>query len=218
MTAVRVDTVVYDGYKLHVDERFVDTDSSEQEPTLGLALANRSAALVHLKQFRMAISDVQLALQSAYPSNQRYKLYERIGYCYQQLGESAKARVAYNVALNCVDQSQLDEHKIVQWKNSLNQAVSKLDANSKKPKASADCQDSAPTPPPLLTGPNPHYPNASQAIALHADPRSGRFFKATQDIKPAQTLVRTVFSAFARLILVRCVQISYRVDYTLPQG
>ncbi len=47
------------------------TSDSEEEAYLALALANRSAVLVHLKEFSMAVRDIQLSLQLGYPTQQR---------------------------------------------------------------------------------------------------------------------------------------------------
>jgi hypothetical protein len=42
-----------------------------EDPVLALGLANRSAVLVQLKEYSMAIRDIQLSVQFGYPSDQR---------------------------------------------------------------------------------------------------------------------------------------------------
>ena len=44
---------------------------------MSLALANRSAVLFGLKAYHLALDDIKLALESGYPDELAYKLYDR---------------------------------------------------------------------------------------------------------------------------------------------
>lgn len=166
--------------------------------TLALALANRSAALVHLKEYETAVRDIQLALQSGYPDNQKHKLYDRLGYCYQQLGDGTRARTAYTVALDCLDRtiknSEQNEDSssttasLENFKRSLQSSLSKLDTIKAKSLQQPAASVEKPLPS-LLNGPHPQFPSASSCLNMTVDDVAGRYFKAGEDIKAGQTLV-----------------------------
>ena len=164
-------------------------DSVEEQIEMALALSNRSATLVHLKEFRTAIRDIQLSLQCGYPAKQRYKLYERLGYCQQQLGQYSKARTAYNVASDCLTGSDLLPDQIDQWRNNLNRNLSKLKEKEDRPSA----ENAAAKLPELLDGSHPQLSAASASVELASDPESGRHFKATKNILPGEVLVHFTF-------------------------
>ena len=44
----------------------------DNQQELGLALANRSAALLELKSFRLALQDIEMAFISGYPKVENY--------------------------------------------------------------------------------------------------------------------------------------------------
>lgn len=149
-----------------------------------MALANRSAALVHLKHYELAIRDIHLALQSNYPEKQRYKLYDRLAYCYQQQGETSKASVNWTIALDCLNESDLAAESKAQWAANVEKSVKSIE--NTKPAKQVNQTKSEPS---LLSGPLKDFPNASKALKLVSTDESGRYFVANQDIKPAQTLV-----------------------------
>lgn len=151
-----------------------------------MALANRSAALVHLKHYELAIRDIHLALQSNYPEGQRYKLYDRLAYCYQQLGETSKASINWTIALDCVNQSELSPESKDQWRTNIEKSM-KSNVNVRPKTGKQD--DQRGKEPDLLEGPQKEFPSASKVLKLASSERSGRYFVANQDIKPAQTLV-----------------------------
>ncbi|XP_046652353.1 SET and MYND domain-containing protein 4-like [Daphnia pulicaria] len=164
-----------------------------ERTTLALALANRSAVLVHLKEFALAIRDIQLSLQSNYPEKQRYKLYDRMGYCHQQLGETAKARLAYTIALDCLEESDLEPAALDNWRQTVEKSRAKLPSNnpsnsnnSNHSTANANATNALPE---LVSGANSNIPNASKSLAMEVDDNSGRYYVAADDIKPGQTLV-----------------------------
>ena len=158
--------------------------------TLALALANRSAALVHLKKYNLAVNDIQLALHSSYPEIQRYKLYDRLGFCHQQLGDYVKARTAFSVALSCLNEADsLMPDAVENWRNKLEKSrdkVTELSSNNRN-KTNDSSNDIKVNEPSLLGGPHSQFPVASRHLALETDDYAGRFFRAADDIKTGQT-------------------------------
>ena len=87
------------------------------QPELGLALANRSAALLSLNNHRAALQDIEVALSEGYPQvtnttdrtelyictlvqhcqDLAYKCHERAAKCYLEIGEIERARESIQV-------------------------------------------------------------------------------------------------------------------------
>lgn len=156
---------------------------------MSLALANRSAALVHLKEFQLAVRDIELAIESNYPEKQRYKLYDRMGFCHQQMGETAKARVAFKTALDSLEVSDLEAAAVESWRTTLEKSLSKLSDRGKTASVGSNMESRNIKFPDLLGGPNPQIPNASKNLSMEVDENAGRYYVAAEDIKPGQTLV-----------------------------
>ncbi|ESO01267.1 hypothetical protein HELRODRAFT_122600, partial [Helobdella robusta] len=57
---------------------------------LAVAIANRSAALFHLKRYNESLIDIDLSLSKGYPQHLLFKLYERKGDCLKILASSCK--------------------------------------------------------------------------------------------------------------------------------
>lgn len=101
------------------------------------------------------------------------------------MGDAVKAKVAYDIALNCLCESGLNQSKQVEWKKNINEGVTKLAKIGKvKPKKDPD----QPKLPLLLSGPSNEFPSASSAMYVDADQNVGRHFKAKQDIKPGENV------------------------------
>jgi SET and MYND domain-containing protein 4 len=108
------------------------------------------------------------------------------------MGEPLKAKVAFNIALDCLDSSSLDSPKKEEWRKNINASLTKVTSSSGKtgPKEKDNDTSKSETKfPPLLGGSSRQFPTASSAIYVDADDKSGRFFKAKEDIKPGETLV-----------------------------
>ena len=61
-----------------------------------LALANRAVVLFKIKEFKMAIEDINAAIKSnQYPDENVHKLYQRLAKSYEHLQESEKAVNCY---------------------------------------------------------------------------------------------------------------------------
>jgi uncharacterized FlaG/YvyC family protein len=165
-----------------------------EKTTLALALANRSAVLVHLKEYALAIRDIQLSMQSNYPEKQRYKLYDRMGYCHQQLGETIKSRVAYTIALDCLKESDLEPGALENWRQTVEKSRAKLPSNNQSKMNTNNATTNVNSTnnnvlPELVSGANSNMPNASKSLTMEMDDNSGRYYVAAEDIKPGQTLV-----------------------------
>lgn len=62
------------------------------------ALANRSAALYYLEEYKACISDIHRSLAAKYPNELAYKLYEREINCLERMGNLSEAEFKYKVS------------------------------------------------------------------------------------------------------------------------
>ena len=85
-----------------------------------LAAANRSLALVRLDKHEAAVEDISLSLESGYPGHNRYKLLERKGKCYLQLGQYSLAEQCLREALDNITQSDNSPSDQEKLKSKLN--------------------------------------------------------------------------------------------------
>ena len=52
-----------------------------------MGYANRSAALLHMEEYRLCLQDIEAALSAGYPARLRYKLLDRRATCQLKLGQ-----------------------------------------------------------------------------------------------------------------------------------
>ncbi|XP_042225909.1 SET and MYND domain-containing protein 4-like [Homarus americanus] len=130
----------------------------DEGESLALALANRSAVLYHMKEYQLALHDIQLALQVNYPINLIYKVLDRRGQCYLCLGKFTLALNAFTEAAEALATSSLDHKKQELWKNDLRMKIhtceEKVDGDEPVPASNNEvtlfCGQSDPAQCPLL--------------------------------------------------------------------
>lgn len=94
------------------------------EPELAMAYANRSASLLHLGDYSRALGDIELALDSGYPIDLRYKLIERRAKCLLGLGRPpAEIKSACGSAVDAVRQSPLNDAKRSQFERDIQKLI-----------------------------------------------------------------------------------------------
>jgi len=183
---------------------------------LGVALANRSAALVRLGKDQLALQDIQLALEAGYPSELRYKLMDRK----VKIAVKLQDRAGYHEALAdlkaSLEDSSLDQAKKDELVNGAESLLSELDKEQKveevdvKPKTKVELKE-----------PCPFLPSLSNSIDIEWTEARGRFAIANRPI-PAGTLL-LVEDPLAAVVLgdqdigARCDQCLKRTELvTIP--
>lgn len=82
-----------------MEKKHIFVYSFQEKPTtLAFSYGNRSACLLKLGNYEEACTDINLALAFGYPEEGRYKLYERLGRIYNQMGLSQRARTSFTIA------------------------------------------------------------------------------------------------------------------------
>lgn len=66
---------------------------------LTIIIANRSAALYHLKQYEFALMDIEVALSMNYPKELSFKILDRKARCYLALKWNKEAILAFQLVV-----------------------------------------------------------------------------------------------------------------------
>ena len=163
-------------------------------------LGNRSALWADLKEHRLAISDINLALEAGYPDTLRHKLYERRAKCHLGLRRHREAGDDVNTALKYLECSNLTEEKRALKEKELRKVASLMERelrNAEDPggEEGGDTKE-ADTTTGLFT-PNPLFPQLSDAVQIKFARNRGRYAVAARDIKIGELVaVEKAFVSF----------------------
>jgi len=152
-------------------------------PELGLAFANRSAALYHLGQYKVACDDISMALQHKYPRHLEYKLILRKAQCMIRLAQYQKGLEALQHCQAALDFSKLS----VEQKNAVLKDISalKTEASRLQSKSPVESENCSP-----MEFNNPELPGASPKLKLEVsnDKIRGRYVTSNENIEVGEVL------------------------------
>ncbi|XP_067005108.2 SET and MYND domain-containing protein 4 [Anabrus simplex] len=158
--------------------------------SLPLGLAARSEVLLELREYELCIADIQLAMKEGFPEQRRFQLYWRMGRCYRNMGQVAKARVSFQVALKIIAQYQVEIGKdSTSYAITLNQELSNISASEEIKEPYKDPQKADPVLPEVTGVSNPELPAASSRVKIESSEGAGRFAVASTTIKSGDTIV-----------------------------
>jgi len=164
--------------------------------SLALTYANRSAIFYDTADWLHALRDIQLALDHGYPKHLEYKLRERQGYCWLELGHVNQALISLTLARDL-----LMTLSTLQQKDNLGELLLKLKQTKNKQKKTKKCGipdnelissvksieqeiiKKRRSIPELYRARNALLPSASASVELRNTPDRGRCLVATEDIK-----------------------------------
>ena len=197
---------------------------SVEDEELSLGLANRSAALFQLDKYRLALQDMILALQHGYPEELRYKLYDRMGKCFQRLNRVDDAKYAFEKAQKYLPSANLTDSKRDTWMESIRESVrSCVPGNNNNTTVTE-----APTPPewgevrepPLPRKPiSTEFPCASKLFSVSYEDDVGRYVRAKQHVKIGDVLLcESPFTAVQskETLSTHCFQCFRRYEVPTP--
>lgn len=203
-----------DLYNLSVLKAPVSGDTS----ALALALANRSAVLLHMKHYHLSLCDIESAFKFGYPDKLKYKLLERKGKCYFQLNEKDKAKQAFETAKSILKASGLEQEKKNNLINDYDKQIWHCEKLERPPsKGKPDVAVHGPVP--KIGKENPAVNSTSDALMVLYSPDSGRGLVAMRDIEIGEVLV--VEKPFASTLLptfslIHCNNCCKRVISPVP--
>ena len=193
---------------------------------LSLAFANISAVLFHLKEYTPCLQCVQQALSHDYPKELRYKLFDRQGKCYLELGQNCKALECLEKAKQALQESKLDQKKKETCAKDIEVGISKSQGTvTKRETTGGESSNnghflkSEIGLPKLTRGPNSKFVSASCIVDIAMSDDSGRYTVATQDINVGDILV--IEKPFASVLLPKhlethCYHCLRRVTIPFP--
>merc|ERR1719186_2582599 len=143
--------------KLYTDSvRFAPCTLEWKGEELGLALANRSAALFEIKQFRLALQDIEQSFLAGYPLGLAYKLHERKGKCPKELNKYNNAALSMKECIESIAQAKMDDDKKETYKKKLMNFINELPKGSSN--AASDDNNESSILLPKISNPNKKFP------------------------------------------------------------
>ena len=90
-----------------------------------MILANRSVILLKIKEFKWAVQDLTLAIKTEkYPSENQYKLHQRLSKAYEYLENYESAEEEYRNVLKTLDAAKLTKNQMIQLKKETDKCIS----------------------------------------------------------------------------------------------
>ncbi len=171
-----------------------------------IAVANRSAAWYQLRRFDLALQDIDVSLYHGYPESLRYKLYDRRGKSYAELGQYQNATEAYQDLKEYLNQTTvLEQKKIKTWlqtcERQINYMQDRISSKESTPLSDAPSENPQqrtikelvnklnPVPPAVKEPISTLLLNASDCLDIRYDPKCGRFGVAADDVNVGDCIV-----------------------------
>ena len=143
-----------------------------------------------MKNYEACLTDIKLATEAGYPTNNVYKLYIRQCKCLLELGRIAEAQKAFDKAIDAIDRSGLKKEMRKGMATNLQEAFINLaksvEENPPPPSEFATAKELPEWA--KLTDPHPQYSSASSAITVKYDPLFGRHVVANRKIEVGEVL------------------------------
>lgn len=198
--------VFQEAVKLYTKSIAYAPTSKENSRTSAICFANRSAALVHMKLYKLALLDIERAISSDYPDELSYKLLERKGKCFKELGDVKLAAIEFEKALAKLPSSNLVPKKLEMLQKELASQLDECvdssvlcdleDMNlSEKTKSNGSVAANQPQ----LSEVHPIYTSLSEACDVAYTKEQGRFIVAKRDMKPGEIIL--IEKPFASVLL-----------------
>ncbi|XP_050719552.1 SET and MYND domain-containing protein 4-like isoform X2 [Eriocheir sinensis] len=156
-----------------------------------ICLANRSAALYHLREYHYCVKDIDEALEHHYPKELKYKLFKRKARLLSHMKQHIDARDAFRQALKWLDWAKMEREKRIEHQTEIQKwlkmyETGKVVKNWDIPEYYAE---HPPVIPDVTGGRNERFLSATKKIDIHYDNNMGRYAVAAEDIEPGDVLV-----------------------------
>ncbi|CAG2060348.1 unnamed protein product [Timema podura] len=164
---------------------------------LSVSVANRSAALYHLKQYQPALDDIAFVSTLDYPLELSYKVLDRKARCLLAMNQLKDALEAFKATLKALDGAKLPDERRMKWQSDIQIMIAMLVRN--KELTNDPLPPSVTVLPHVSGGRNKHYESASAAVNVCRSEEMGRYAVAATDIKAGHTVV--VEKAYCSVLL-----------------
>ncbi|XP_042229115.1 SET and MYND domain-containing protein 4-like isoform X3 [Homarus americanus] len=150
-----------------------------------ICLANRSAALYHLREYHYCVKDIDEALEHHYPKELKYKLYKRKARLLSHMKQHVDARDAYRQALKWLDWAKMEREKRIEHQTEIQKWLKMYETGKvvKNWDVPEGYIEPAPLIPNLTGGSNERFPSLSKKVDVKYDNNQGRYAVAAEDIE-----------------------------------
>ncbi|XP_023324175.1 SET and MYND domain-containing protein 4 isoform X1 [Eurytemora carolleeae] len=149
---------------------------------LGFAIANRSAVYFQQREYMYCINDCEACILFHYPANMQYKILERQGRCYINLGLEQKAQDCLTQSLHLVTQSGMSKQDIEKFREGVQVELNKKIEKKETKKQSKEQL--------TVTDPHPECENINKALEVNYTEEKGRFTVTQDNILPGCVLLK----------------------------
>ncbi|XP_045625291.1 SET and MYND domain-containing protein 4 isoform X2 [Procambarus clarkii] len=155
-----------------------------------ICLANRSAALYHLREYHYCVKDIDEALEHHYPKELKYKLYKRKARLLSHMKQHVDARDAYRQALKWLDWAKMEREKRIEHQTDIQKwlklyETGKVVKNWDIPEGYIE---PSPVIPDLAEGSSERFPSLSKKVDIKYENNQGRYAVAGEDIEPGDVI------------------------------
>ena len=157
-----------------------------------LALANRSATLYQLGRHSQAIKDIHLSVQHGYPKELRYKIYDREGKCYMEMGRYKDAMETFEKGKKYMASARLDEQKRIIWRQNMDKSIEECVIAMNKPSSQEPPKPMDhinPDPPGIKRPIGKVFTNCCDSFTMHYEDSRGRFAVAKCPIRVGDVVI-----------------------------
>jgi len=153
---------------------------------LSLGLANRSAVLFKLKEFKLALRDIEVSIEAGYPKDLIFNLHERRFKCFKELKQLNNAFRSAKDFIDSLNFSNLENEKREKFKKEYQVIVKQLKSKyGENPNISTVYEENEL---PKVSSPNKHFPAFSSCVDIRYEEKRGRFGVAARNIKLGEIL------------------------------
>ncbi|XP_076056655.1 protein-lysine N-methyltransferase SMYD4-like isoform X3 [Oratosquilla oratoria] len=147
-----------------------------------ICLANRSAALFHLKDFYHCVKDIDEALEHHYPKELKFKLFKRKGRILVTMRQHESARDAFRQALKYLDWAKMERERRLEHQTEIQRWLKMYESGKVEDNAMTEIK-LLPDVPSLTGGQNEQFPSLSSKTEVKYEKGQGRFVVAAENLQ-----------------------------------
>ncbi len=205
------------------------TAKEDNQYTMSYVVANRSASLFFLHRYQECLEDIDMALDLGYPEELMFKLHERKGKCFAQLGRNQEAIDSFKEASTCLSTAKLDHKGKQNVIQSLEKQIRQVETNKMDTTTPTEKQTTAKSTPTFESPSNAKFADCTTtAFEMSESTSRGRHVVAARDVDLAEVVTREspfsciLYPEYYSTHCNRCVerrngQGGYKMGFNHPQ-
>ncbi|XP_066269334.1 SET and MYND domain-containing protein 4-like [Branchiostoma lanceolatum] len=153
---------------------------------LSLALANRSAVLFQLQEYKLCLVDILASIDAGYPENLQYKLLHRKVLVLFKLGRIEDAKKEVKDALEAIERADIPENRKEVMRRELKSAGRNISKQEEGKEGGIEEEVNVPK---LQYGESQQVAHASVGVDMRQETDKGRMLVAQRDFEPGSVLI-----------------------------